>query len=205
MKYLDLIKYFRAPIFSGQDLRLLGPKVFAYQLSLWQKQGYIVKLKNGLYAFKDQLADLSPIEISGLLYSPCCLSLEKALSHYGLIPEMVYTTTLVTPKTTRQFKNRLGAFSFRHIKPDLFFGYRQVKGKSYPYLMAEPEKALLDYIYFNLSRLKSRADIKELRLDRRSWEQNISRAKLNRYLARYKSPAMRRVIRMITKEINARS
>lgn len=203
MKYSDLRKRLTAPVFSRQDLRLLGPRVFAYQLSLWQKQGYIVKLKNGLYAFKDQIADLTSAEISGLLYSPSCLSLEKALSIYGLIPEMVYATTLVTPKTTRQFKNRLGIFSYRHIKPNLFFGYRQAKGKSYPYLLAEPEKALLDHIYFNLPHLKSRADVKELRLDRRSWEQNISRAKLYRYLARFKNPAMKRVVRMIGQEINA--
>jgi len=185
MKYSELQRIVRAPVFSRQDLRQLGARLFSYQLSLWQKRGHLLKLKNGLYAFADRLAELSPEEISGLLYSPSCLSLEKALAGYGLIPEMVYTLTLITPKTTRKFKNYLGSFSYRHVKPSLFFGYRQVKGKFFPYLLAEPEKALLDYIYLNLSKIKTETDIKELRLNWPAAKKTINKARLRKYLAVY--------------------
>ena len=193
MKYIDLQKKITHSVFSTHDLKLLGVKVFGYQLSLWQKQGHIVKIKNGLYVFADRLAAISPEEISGLLYSPSYISLEKALSFYGVIPEMVYSVTSVTPKVTRRFKNKLGSFIYRHIKPSLHFGYRQLKGENIPYLMAEPEKALLDYIYLNLSRLKTDADLDEMRFNRKTLQKLISKPKLKKYLSIYKNKKMKSI------------
>lgn len=203
MKYTDLQNSITAPVFSQQDLKLLGAKLFPYQFSLWQKQGYLIKLKNGLYAFHNRLAELEPEEISGLLYSPGYLSLEKALSYYGFIPEMVYALTLVTPKTTRKFKNILGTYNYHHIKSSLFFGYRQVKGNYFPYLLAEPEKALLDYIYMNLKKLKTKSDIQELRLNQAALSKTVSIPKLNKYLAAYKNKEMSKLCRQIMEGINA--
>lgn len=203
MKYTDLQKLIITPVFSRQDLKLLGAKLFPYQFSLWQKQGYLIKLKNGLYAFRNRAAELEPEEISGLLYSPGYLSLEKALSFYGFIPEMVYALTLVTPKITRRFKNTMGTYIYRHIKSSLFFGYRQIKGRHFPYLLAEPEKALLDYIYLNLRKLKTKADIQELRLNRTTMNKAISIPKLNKYLAAYKNKGMDNICRQIMGSINA--
>lgn len=189
------------PIFSRQDLRLPGVKVFAYQLSLWQEQGHIIKIKNGLYAFSDRFSTVTPEEISSLLYAPSYISLEKALSSYGIIPEMVYSITCITPKTTRRFKNISGGFVYRHIKPNLFFGYRQVKGKNIPYLLAEPEKALLDLIYLNSSKIKNMADLEGLRLNWKVLKELISRAKLKKYLEPFKNKAMQKIILLLLEKI----
>jgi len=51
MKYNDLISLIQGPVFSRNDLELSGHKVLDYQLSLWVKKGYLLRLKNGLYAF----------------------------------------------------------------------------------------------------------------------------------------------------------
>lgn len=190
-----------SPVFSKQDLKLLGVKVFAYQLSLWQKQGYIIKVKNGIYVFADCLEKVSPEDIASLLYSPSYISLEKALSIYGLIPEMVYSITCITPKATRRFKNKFGGFIYRHIKPSLFFGYRQIKGKNISYLLAEPEKALLDFIYLNTSKIKNKHDLEGLRLNWKVLAGLISRDKLKQYLKLFKNQAMGKIVQMIMEKI----
>lgn len=197
MKYIQLCRKTRSAFFSLQDLRQLWQKVFGYQLTLWQKKGHILRLKNGLYVFAGRVNEVAPEEIAGLLYSPGYISLEKALSIYGFIPEMVYGITSVTPKTTRRFKNKIGDYTFRHIKPDLFFGYRQSGAASRKYLLAEPEKALLDFIYFNLGRVSSKSGLAGLRLNRRLIKSKISRGKMARYLAVFKDKRIERAINWI--------
>lgn len=150
MKYQDFRNSIKEPYFSSQDIKLLGLKVFPCQLSLWQKKKYIVKLRNGWYALADRLGEITPEEIAVRLYAPSYISLEKALSYYGFIPEMVYAATCLTPRGTRRLENVLGRFIYRHIKPELFFGYKEM-GKT---LMALPEKALLDYLYFKAREIK---------------------------------------------------
>ncbi len=200
MKYLDLKKKVRSPVFSRQDLRLLGGKVFGYQLSLWQKQGYIIKIRNGLYAFADQAEAISPEEIAGKLYSPSYISLEKALSIYGFIPEIVYGITSVTPKTTRTFNNRFGSFTFRHLKPSLFFGYREPKGKI-KYLLAEPEKALLDFIYLNLNKIKNKEDLASFRFNAAAIKEGASKYRLRKYLSFFRNEKMRLLVNFLIREI----
>jgi predicted transcriptional regulator of viral defense system len=190
MKYSDFRKKVKEPVFSRQDLKLLGLKVFDYQLSLWQKQGYLVKLKNGLYALAETVASLRPEEIAGQLHAPSYISLEKALSIYGIIPEMVYSITCITPKTTRRYKNTIGNFEYHHVKESLFFGYKTIQGKNCPYLLAEPEKAWLDFIYFHLSEMGTKEDFLERRINLKALREMISKDKLKKYIARFGSKKM---------------
>jgi predicted transcriptional regulator of viral defense system len=200
MKYIELKKALRSAIFSRQDLRMLGGRFYNWQISYWQKKGLIVKIKNGLYAFSDNAHSIQPEEIAPLIYSPSYISLEKALSVYGLIPEMTYAVTCVTPKATRRFRNTWGVFSYRHVKPSLFFGYHEAGSKMNLYLIADPEKALLDYLYFNLSGIKTAADIKELRLNLKAIRSELSRKKLARSLLPYGSKRMDHAVDMIMGE-----
>ncbi len=165
MKYTELIKKIDSPVFSLDDLRLEGLKVYPYQLSEWTKKDYIIKLKNGVYAFSERKKEVSNEYISFLLYQPSYLSMEWALSRYGLIPEMVYGFTAVSTKTTRTFKNNFGLFMYRHVKKEMFFGYKKIKDKNQIYLIAEPEKAFVDYLYFNSAQIKSKEDVEELRFN----------------------------------------
>ena len=165
MKYMELIKKIKTPIFSLQDLRLLNLQVYPYQLSKWADKGYLIKLKNGLYIFAEKKAAVKNENIAFNLYQPSYVSMEWALAKYGLIPEIVYNCTSVTAKTTRTFQNAFGVFSFRHIKKELFFGYQKIENNGQPYLMAEPEKALVDYLYLNSSKIVNRDDVDELRLN----------------------------------------
>ena len=183
MKYNDLEKNIPSPVFSRQDLLLEGLTVYDYQLTLWMKKGYLVRLKKGLYAFTRYVEKLKGEEVAYLIYQPSYISLESALSYYGFIPEVVYTHLSVTAKTNRTFDNYFGHFIYRHIKKELFWGYSDVQTEYGLYLRAEPEKALLDYLYLNLAKIQSQADIDNIRLNHDQLNQHLDKEKFKKYLS----------------------
>ncbi len=105
-----------------------------------------VKLKRGLYY--DKNIPPSEFEIANRLYYPSYVSFEYALSFYGIIPEMVYTITSATSKSSREFIIANISYHYSHIKKEAFSGYsgRDINGKFI--FLAEAEKALADYLYF---------------------------------------------------------
>ncbi|MEA1962775.1 MAG: hypothetical protein U9M94_00885 [Patescibacteria group bacterium] len=180
MKYIDLINKMPDQIFSIHDLALIGIKIYPYQLSLWSQKKYIQKLKNGLYIISERAKDLKIETIAFNLYQPSYISLEWALFKYGLIPEIVFNLTSVTAKSTRIFKNNFGSFFYRHLKKELFFGYRKISENGQIYLIAEPEKALLDYLYLNSPKIKTKEDIEELRFNEIEIKK-LNKTKLKKY------------------------
>ncbi len=185
MKYNDLKKYIRGPVFSRQDLLLSGVTVYDYQLSLWMKKGYLLRLKNGLYVFAGEAERITKEEVACLLYQPSYISLESALAHYGFIPEMVYAQICVTAKINRRFDNYFGHFVYRHIKKTLFWGYKTIVTGNGSYLLAEPEKALLDYLYLNLKTINSPADIAAIRLNKDLLRELVDEERFRKYLAAF--------------------
>ena len=149
MRYQQFEKEINKPFFSSKDISLSFLKVYNHQLHEWAKKGYIERIKRGFYIFSNRKNEIDAKEISFHLYDPSYISLESALSFHGVIPEIVYSLTCVTTKTNRKFNNSFGNFIYRSIKPSLFFGYNVIETRNSKYLMAEPEKALLDYLYLN--------------------------------------------------------
>ncbi len=182
MKYNELSVAIKSPVFSRNDLALSGHKVLDYQLSLWVKKGYLVRLKNGIYAFSREKEKLRGEDIAFLLCQPSYLSLESALAWYGFIPEIVYAYTSVTARITRTFENALGRFIYRHVKSELFWGYVEMKTDHGPFLLAEPEKALLDYFYLNLARINNEDDFENIRLNEEQMENTLNKDKFMIYL-----------------------
>ena len=78
MKYIDLELRAPSPVFTRQDLLLMGLKVHDAQLSQWVRKGYLVRLKNGIYAFARGMDQLRGEHVAFLLYQPSYFSLECA-------------------------------------------------------------------------------------------------------------------------------
>ena len=192
MKYQDLDILIKTPIFSKNDIVLAGGKIYDYQLTRWVKKGYLLKIKNGIYIFKRDYEKIKGEEIAAALYQPSYLSLESALSAYGFIPEIVYSYVSVTGKTNRTFDNKFGHFIYRHLKTELFWGYREVRTSSGWYLIAEPEKAILDYLYLNLSKINSESDFENLRFNEDRLCETLNRGKFLRYLQAFEIKKMKR-------------
>jgi len=124
---------------------VFDPNVF----TRWQRSGELIKLRNGVYLRSDfQIrGDVDRFLIAGNLYHPSYISLYSALRYYNFIPESVYEVTSVSTRKSKSFTVRDTTYTYRHLKDNLFFGYQVVQWKGEPFLMATPEKALLDLAY----------------------------------------------------------
>lgn len=113
------------------------------------------KLERGKYILVDKSVD--DFELANFLYNPSYISLETALNLSGVLSQFPYEITSVTPKRNREKRIDSKVLIYLHIKPSLFWGY-QKKGN---FLLAEPEKALLDSAYFASKGLRG-LDLEEL-------------------------------------------
>ncbi len=119
-----------------------SPEEIKYFLEKGIREGLFWRLKKGIYALKTDLP--SEEKIANKIYQPSYLSFEYALAKYNILPEMVYQITSATTKPTRLFDIEGKIFSYFTIKKEAYTGYSLQNG----ILLAEPEKALADYLYF---------------------------------------------------------
>ncbi|MBI5414283.1 hypothetical protein HZA38_02090 [Candidatus Peregrinibacteria bacterium] len=112
-----------------------------------------------------------------------------ALKYYGFIPEEVFQITSVSTKKATSFETPLGNFSYKQIKPSLFWGYRFVEFGKQKILLAEPEKAVLDYLYVN-SRLKTANDFEGMRINSYEFRSQINLERFQKYLETFQNKAL---------------
>lgn len=117
-----------------------------YFLETQTKQGLLIRLKKGLYALKTNLP--GDEEIANILYKPSYISFEYALARYGIIPESPYHITSATTNPTRVFQVSSQAYSYFTIKQKAYTGYFLDTSSDRRVYIAEPEKALVDFLYY---------------------------------------------------------
>ena len=160
MNYLEFKNYaMKVPIIFSRDVLLHSnnKQAIRNQLTRWSSRGLLIKLRRGIYILNeaDRKIPVSKAYIANQLYGPSYISLEYVLGHYGLIPERVYDVTSVTTKKTMSIQNSLADFAYSHLKPKAYRGFEVFKDESgFSYLMATPEKAILDFIYFNMKKFR---------------------------------------------------
>jgi len=136
-------------IFSPYEFRrLFNTPAYTtkYFLEEQTTQGLFVRLKRGVYTLKTDFPDEE--EIANSLYKPSYISFEYALAYYDMLPEMPYKVTCATTKPTRVFTTAHMSFVYYTIKKEAYTGYSLVRTGTKSFLMADPEKALVDYMYF---------------------------------------------------------
>jgi len=170
MTFREFLSVYRdTPLIESTSFPFVAddPNQLRFQVAHWQKRGYLHPLKRGIYILDEAYtkAQPDPLFVANYLLEPSYLSLEFALSYYGLIPEAARTYTSVSTKHSRAFDNMLGRFTYRTVKPSLFFGYEPRQAGLREVLIATPEKALLDYFYLNSAALVATAEqVESLRL-----------------------------------------
>jgi len=189
-------------VFSTKDIKKIDSTFYSQRLSEWQAKGYIKKITKEHYIFSDlEINESVLFLIANKIYSPSYISLEMAFSYYNLIPEAVYSITSVTSQKTNHFKTDFGGFGYRHLKPSLMFGYKMIQYKNQCFLIAEVEKAVLDYFYLN-SHLKTENDFAELRFKSDEFKSLANIEKLNKYLQAFENKALEKRIKKFLKYIN---
>ncbi|MBN1887694.1 MAG: hypothetical protein JW850_06875 [Thermoflexales bacterium] len=120
------------------------------QLSRWA--GKLYQLRRGLYALAPPFQKVKPhpFLVANHMVGGSYVSCQSALAFHGLIPEYTPVTTSVTTARPAHWDTPLGSFDFRHVKADLFFGYRLLAlGDAQQAFVATPEKALLDLVHLH--------------------------------------------------------
>ena len=144
----------------------------------------ITKLIKGKYRFL--LSKSNDFLVANFLYNPSYISLESALSFHGIITAFAYQITSITVKPTRTFEIEGKEFTYSHLAPALFWGYE----KKEDFLIADPAKALLDYIYLGTKGLRNLV-FDEMDLT------PINRGQLASYSKQYHNPRISSIIKRL--------
>jgi predicted transcriptional regulator of viral defense system len=187
-------------VFATRDIGKIFPDFDSKRLVEWQHKGYIRKLVNKWYLFSECVVDEQLLfRISNCIYKPSYISLESALAYYRLIPEAVYTQKAITTRKTISYTASVGAFDYHSLKPGLFFGYAILHNNNLPVLMAEIEKAILDYFYLNAS-LRSTKDIEQLRFNYVELHNTLNWEKLGKYQLVFESKTLDKRVKNLKKQ-----
>lgn len=141
------------PYFETKELRLILGADFGsttlVNLKNWVRKGHLVMLRRGLYVVSEDVQEIDSMAFATKIYQPSYVSMETALSFYGIIPEAVFAITSVTTRKTKSFKTPKGTFSYQKIKKDAFGGYETKRNGKFSFNFALPEKAIVDFLYLN--------------------------------------------------------
>ena len=199
MNYLNFrSRFIELGVFSVHQIRLVFPDFSPNNLTRWQRQGLIVKLRQGFYAFQE--ACLQPnfvFFLSNFIYKPSYISLHTALAFYGIIPEAVTQITAVSSLKTADFQNDISQFSYKKIKADLFFGYDQKPFGDRTISIATPEKAILDLLYL-YPFYNTESEIENLRFDEDFVRNELNIGKLAVYLDRFNNKKLTERVEIFT-------
>lgn len=138
-------------IFSITNKNSLSKKI----QSLEQKK-IIRRLINGKYTLT--ISHVSDFKIAQFIILPSYVSLESALSFYGIMTGFSYTITSITTRITKTYIINEKEFTYSHIAPAQFWGYE----KREDFLIATKEKAFLDYCYLSLKGIRAPLDFEEI-------------------------------------------
>jgi predicted transcriptional regulator of viral defense system len=187
--FSDRIKSF--PGFTLNDIRKVDPHFHKRQLMDWLKRDYIRTFAGEYYILADQQIDEpTRFMLANRLYEPSYISLETALAYYQVIPEAVLSITSVSSRKTKQYQSDWGSLTYRSVKPVLMFGYEVIEVSSTrKYLMARPEKAVLDYLYLN-PKVSSIEDFEGLRWNREELQPVVDGARFHEYLTIFDKQAL---------------
>jgi hypothetical protein len=190
---MDLLKEYNSPSDKINELVKKG------ELTIIKKDLYITGPR--IYTAKPE-----PFLIANHLWGPSYVSLEAALSYWGLIPERVYEISSMTTKAAKNYQTPVGRFSyFQAPLPYYSFGIKRVQlTPKQVVLIASPEKAICDLI-INTSGLLLRSQrqareylVEDLRID----EEMLAEFDLNAICSWIENAPKKRSLTMLVKAIS---
>ena len=126
----------------------LSERVVRDALRRYEAQGLVERVSTKIYInhFNQQF---SPRDLVNVLRPRSYISLESALVERGIITQSPSILTCVTPSYPQSFRSKSVSIVYRKISSKLYWGFQEKATRYNKYLIAEPEKALLDWIYLN--------------------------------------------------------
>ena len=175
-KLLNKLLKWPKPFIFGKDLIFLLDRSAHSRYSIIKRciqENYLKRIRRDLFVLTEKCQKELPdsFELAHVIYGPSYISFESALSFHNWIPEAVYTITSATSKRNKNFETFLGMFSYEHVPlPDYHFGVHQYDVDNCVHFIADPWKAIADYIY---SRHKTWPSLETLCEDMRIEKESI--------------------------------
>ena len=167
-KRQDLVTFIRKmgrPVFTTHELTALSgksPSTVVQSLNHLVKQGLLVKIYRGVWA-EPGPREISPFEIIPYLFprQRVYVSFITALHLHGIVEQIPQVITLASTAHTNALRTKAGVFSVHQIAPAFFDGFDWYKREG-SFLIAEPEKALIDSLYLSSRKKKQFGSFPEL-------------------------------------------
>jgi len=141
-----------SPVLRIRDLASkyhLSTSAVARALARQKKRNILEQLTSDTYLNK-LAPSVTSRDVLNTLVPDSYISLGTAIAEWGLSTQNPIATTAVSRSHTKKIKTASVNILYRKIQRDLFWGFIEKKGRYATYRIAEPEKALLDWIYFRL-------------------------------------------------------
>jgi predicted transcriptional regulator of viral defense system len=185
-----------APAFTTREAaaRWRVPNAHAsVSLARLRAAGLLVRLRRGLWAFRERVDPLALPEILTAPF-PAYVSLQSALYLHGMISQVPAVTYAVTLARTRRFLTPLGSVSVHHVQPRFFFGDEDA-GRAGGRL-ASPEKALVDFLYLTPARSRLFRALPEI-----EWPKTFKVGVARSIVGRIEPPSRRRRVRLALEKL----
>jgi predicted transcriptional regulator of viral defense system len=120
------------------------------------RSGWLMRIKQGLYLIINNLStreqnDISLMRIANALDGDSYISLAYALNYHQLFDQYSKTIMSVSKKTNKKYRFDGHLYKFSKIKKEMYFGFTEERDDGKMIKIAEAEKALIDYLYFDKS------------------------------------------------------
>lgn len=193
MSVLTAIKQLNRPVFTTRELAAYYKGTLSnttQALNYLEKKGVVLKIKRGVWGLNIGSERLSPYMVISFLSATQRLyvSFITALHLYGIIEQIPHAITLASTSHTRTIKTKLGTFFIHRISPSFFKGFDWYKNGG-KFLIAEPEKALVDCLYISSRRKNQFEYFPELHFSKsfsfkkaEKWADEISDLKIRKYV-----------------------
>lgn len=189
---LTYVKKLNRPVFTTREAAILSGSSLSNSsqiLRTLEKKGLVFKIARGIWAETGN-EKLSPYTVIPLLLQKnrAYVSFISALHLHGIIEQIPQEITLASTIHTKKIHTKVGTFSIHQIAPSFFDGFDWYKGNG-SFLIAEPEKALIDSLYLSARKKKQFGYFPELYFPKsfsfkkaNNWVDKIPDARIRSYI-----------------------
>lgn len=189
---LIFIKRLNRAVFTTHELATSSGKSLSattQALNFLREQGLILKVYRGIWAEvgNERLSSYAVIPFL-LPRHRVYVSFISALHLYGIIEQIPQEITLASTSHTKIIHTKIGTFSVHRITPSFFDGFNWYR-ETGSFLIAEPEKALVDCLYISACKKKQFGYFPELHFSgsfstrkAKKWAKKIPDAKIGFYV-----------------------
>lgn len=155
---LSAIKKLKRPIFTTREAAGCSGGSLSntiQSLNRLAKEGATIKITRGVWALDIGGGRLSQYSLTPFLLARgrAYVSFLSALHLYGIIEQIPQAVTLASIGHTKTIRTKFGVFYIHRIAASFFKGFQWYKGEG-NFLIAEPEKALVDCLYLSARKKK---------------------------------------------------